>query len=120
MPSSCHPFECWMLFASEYYLCMCFDIYQTLQNNPSYLNGEGVNGFGGMLTYYCQYNTNCRKSVCNFPEQFLREIGIYSMEALPLNESEKLSEGTKTHYKEELRRVYYTNQDGILPLPSHS
>ena len=119
VPAFCHPFEPWILFVSKHYPCMCFDIYQTLQNNPSYLNGEGVKGFSRMLTYYCQYNTGCGKAVCNFPEQFLREIGVYSMEALPLNENERLSESARFHYKKELRRVYYTKQDESLLFSSH-
>ena len=113
MPTHCHPYETWILFETKYYPCMCLDMYQTLRNNPSYLNGVGLKGFSRILTYDYQYYTECKRAVCSFPKHFLTEIGIHSMEALPINEREKLSEEAKSRYKKELRRIYYIDQDVI-------
>jgi len=117
MPTHCHPYEPWILFGFKYYSCICFDIYQTLQNNPAYLDGIGLKGFSRMLTYDLQYYTGCGRSLCKFPQHLLNEIGIYSMEAPPLKEGEKLSEEAKWRYQNELHRVYYTDQDKSFLFP---
>jgi len=111
MPASGHPYDYWLIFGPKYFPCMCLDIYQTLRDNPTYLDGIGLKGFSRALTYYCQYCTDGMWSACRFPQHLLDEIGIYSMEAPPLKEGEQLSEEAKWHYQNELHRVYYTEQD---------
>jgi len=111
MPASGHPYDYWLIFGPKYFPCMCLDIYQTLRDNPAYLDGIGLKGFSRALTYDCQYYTDSMTSVCRFPQHLLNKIGIYSMEAPPLQEGEQLSAEAKTRYKKELHRVYYTDQD---------
>lgn len=111
MPASAHPLDYWIIFGTKYFPCMCLDIYQTLRDNPAYLDGVGLKGFSRMLTYDCQYCTDGMWSVCRFPQHLLDEIGLYSMEAPPLKEGEKLSEEGKWRYENELHRIYYTEQD---------
>lgn len=108
-PAVGHPNDYVIIFDTKYFPCMCLDIYQTLRDNPAYLDGIGLKGFSRSLTY-CQSYSGDLLSVCRFPQHLLNGIGIYSMEAPPLREGEQLSEGEKALYKR-LHRVYYTDQD---------